>query len=810
MELKVKSLLLMGALVCSLGFMASCSSSDDTSDAGGGGGNLPPTPVVDPTLTQAYLCGFARMSNGNPATYITVTTGSATTTTDQNGFFEFKRIKIVDGRVVVKFSADYIQDVVRSFEYKQGEVWDVVLLENYQASSSLPSKSESYASTTDKQISVTNTAKDFKVDLQKDGYKDAATGEAYSGTVNASVTYLNPDDEENFADQMPGGDLAAKDQNGEPVQLVSYGMTCVNLEGGGKKLQLADGKPAKAHFPIPETLKNDPRVINHENIPLWSFNESTGLWEYEGEATYDAEAGDYVGSVKHFSWANLDWPESRATVKGKVTDGEGKALAWQRVHVGQKIVSTDAEGKYECYVPANTSFDISVRGSDYGNYTADGSDMVKAHVSGIPAKTEKVVNLSLPTLCKITGKIKNNGTGGNEATVWIEYTYSGSTKHSRRVRSASDGSFTLLVPTYATGNATLKVTAANATTIQKSINLTGESISVGTIEILSNVAESGKLTVTVKGTGQTFSFDVPNADLYSFNGVRILNDRLSCSIESRSNQMNGGWINGSIVIDDGFSTSKTSYTNVQFNYGGEMMNPEATDKHEGYWLQIASAYGDTHAGARCIKANVTVQNGKATFTFNDDVFFQYHSFNDENEGINPTDESTPNATLTGTITMDVFYQAETVTQAAYNDSRIPSWAPRLAGQDVHNAFFITNSAKLGKGASYSYYLPSTDERADAFATLHNQVKALGYTLYDYRDDGYYSEVYYTYYSGDKFVKIHTDTYALKERTMFFGIGGNVDVYVLDGTIFDVADFTHDSWGWGPFVKGDKAANAQWR
>ncbi len=809
MKLQLKSLMLMGALVCSLGFMSSCSSSSDSDSYNGGGGDAPYTPVVDPTLTQAYLCGFARMSNGNPAANVTVTTGSATTTTDENGFFEFKRIKIVDGRVVVKFSGYSFQDVVRSFEYKKGEVWDVVLVENYNyGTPSVPTKTDNYQSTEDKQISVTNTSKDFKVDLQKDGYKDAETGAAYTGAVYASVSYLNPDDEENFADQMPGGDLAAKDQNGEPVQLVSYGMTCVNLEGGGKKLQLADGKPAKAHFPIPETLKDDPRVINHENIPLWSFNENTGLWEYEGEAEYDAETGDYVGSVKHFSWANLDWPSSRATVKGKVTDGEGNPLAWQRVHVGQKIVSTDVNGDYECYVPANTSFVISVRSSDYGNYTADGSDMVSKHVSGIPAQTEEVVNLSLPTLCKITGKIKNNGTGGNEATVWIEYTYSGSTKHSRRVRSESDGSFTLLVPTYATGNATLKVTAANATTIQKSINLTGESISVGTIEILSNVAESGKLTVTVKGTGKTFSFDVPNADLYSFNGIQILNDRLTCSLESRSNQSNGGWINGNIEIPDGFSTSKTSYTNVLFNYGGEMMNPGATGKHEGYWLQIASAY-DTYAeNPRRIKANVTVQNGKATFTFNDDVFFQYHSFNDENEGINPTDESTPNATLTGTITMDVFYQAETVAQAAYNDSRIPSWAPRLAGQDVLNAFFITNSAKLGKGASYSY---KVDDRVTAFKTLHNQVKALGYTLYEYRDDSdFYWETYYTYYSGDKYVKIHTDTYDSKERTMFFGIGGNVDVYVLDGTIFDVADFTHDSWGWGPFVKGDKTTNAQWR
>lgn len=786
--------LLAGLLFGSMSFIA-CSSSDDSTDDynGGGGGNLPPTPVVDPTLTQAYLCGFARMSNGNPATYITVTTGSATTTTDQNGFFEFKRIKIVDGRVVVKFSADYIQDVVRSFEYKQGEVWDVVLLENYQASSSLPSKSESYASTTDKQISVTNTAKDFKVDLQKDGYKDAATGEAYSGTVNASVTYLNPDDEENFADQMPGGDLAAKDQNGEPVQLVSYGMTCVNLEGGGKKLQLADGKPAKAHFPIPETLKDDPRVKAHENIPLWSFNESTGLWEYEGEATYDAEAGDYVGSVKHFSWANLDWPESRATVKGKVTDGEGNILVSQRVHVGQRVVYTDANGNYSCYVPANTAFDITVRSSDYGNYTADGSSMVTEHVSWIAAQTEKVVNLSLPSLCKITGKIKNNGTGGNEATVWIEYTYNGTTKTSRRARSASDGSFTILTPSYVKGKATLKFTSADGTTIQKTIELTGEDLPVGTIEIHSNATtESGKVTVKVKSTGKTFTFDVPNVDLYSFEGVRILKDKLTCGIMSRSSQMNHGWIHGDINITE-FSPSKEDYTNVSFEYGGEIMNPEATDKAEGYMVNINGAKDG-------ITAKVTIKNGKATFTINGDVFFSYHSFNEENsdDGIDPEGE-TPNATISGSFTIDIFYQAETVAQTTSSDSRIPSWAPKLDGKDVQSAFFITNSAKLGKAAAYSYY---SDDRISDFTTLLNKVKALGYTLYEYRDDSdFYWETWYTYYSGDKVVKIFTDTYGLKERSFFFEHAGNIDVYVFDGTIFDVSEF-YNSWN-GPFVKGDK-------
>jgi hypothetical protein len=100
-------------------------------------------------------------------------------------------------------------------------------------------------------------------------------------------------------------------------------MTKVEMkDNAGNALQLKDGKEAQLTFPIPESLKDK----TPNQIPLWSFNESTGLWEEEGIATL--QNGVYVGTVKHFSWVNLDWPETRVTVNIKVKTTTGKVVPW--------------------------------------------------------------------------------------------------------------------------------------------------------------------------------------------------------------------------------------------------------------------------------------------------------------------------------------------------------------------------------------------------------------------------------------------------------------------------------------------------
>lgn len=67
-------------------------------------------------------------------------------------------------------------------------------------------------------------------------------------------------------------------------------------------------------FPIPETMRDNPPPT----IPLWYFDDESGLWVEEGIATLQGDV--YVGEVGHFSWHNLDVPAERVSISGKVTD----------------------------------------------------------------------------------------------------------------------------------------------------------------------------------------------------------------------------------------------------------------------------------------------------------------------------------------------------------------------------------------------------------------------------------------------------------------------------------------------------------
>ena len=112
-----------------------------------------------------------------------------------------------------------------------------------------------------------------------------------------------------FEGMMPGGDLSAQRTDGSSTMLLSYGMTAVNLtDNNGNKLQLKEGSEATLTFPIPVSMKDNLPA----SIPLWSFNEKTGLWEEEGLAELKGDV--YVGKVKHFSWVNLDEPSDTAWV----------------------------------------------------------------------------------------------------------------------------------------------------------------------------------------------------------------------------------------------------------------------------------------------------------------------------------------------------------------------------------------------------------------------------------------------------------------------------------------------------------------
>jgi hypothetical protein len=64
--------------------------------------------------------------------------------------------------------------------------------------------------------------------------------------------------------------------------------------------KLQPGKTAKLRFTIPSSLRSTAPAT----IPLWSVDETTGLWKQEGSATKGTDY--YEGDVSHFSFWNCD------------------------------------------------------------------------------------------------------------------------------------------------------------------------------------------------------------------------------------------------------------------------------------------------------------------------------------------------------------------------------------------------------------------------------------------------------------------------------------------------------------------------
>ncbi len=339
-------------------------------------------------------------------------------------------------------------------------------------------------------------------------YKNGSS--AYTGTVTAKSTYLNPDNE-SFPTEMPG-DLTTN-SNG---QLVSLGMVAVELTGSnGEKLQLADGETAKLSFPVPGNAKETPATM-----PLWSFNESTGLWEKEGDATYDATNKVYVGTVSHFSWHNLDYEMARATLNVKVVNSAGTALYDVPVDIdGQRKVYTNKDGIATCVVPSNTKLYVRVKSEDYGNYAMDYSsgpwgtydESKEAKLTGVTlaGQETKTVELKINARApRISGNIINEGSGSKVCTVYLTY---GTMQQTEKVVSDLEGAFITYGPANYTGKGKVVALFGDGTLAEQEFDLDGTDKVVNVKVNTSSTGGAGIIQVT--GVSENFKFN------YSFTSA---------------------------------------------------------------------------------------------------------------------------------------------------------------------------------------------------------------------------------------------------------------------------------------------------
>ena len=609
------------------------------------------TKVNPADMTMSALSGFVYTPDSIPLQNVQVTSGTKSCLTGPDGGFVLDEVKKVGDRSIVKFSCNDYFDVIRSMPTVDGDVWEVVMnLRSYYDNERVQIE---YGMNSDENNSV-QTSQGMTVDLQANGFKYADSGEPLGpyDYVTAEILYLSPDDND-FATMMPGGDLAAIDKSENPVQLVSYGMVCVNLAtNNGKRVQLADEKPATLTFPVPDRFSGSEIP---DEIPLWSFDEEKGLWIEEGVAHYDRDNNVFVGEVKHFSWVNLDYPELRATLKVNLKDEAGNVIPNQAVDIdGQRTYFTDKNGVVECYVPINTDFYVTVRSRDYSNYSPE----VKKDVAKITAAGETTtVDIVLPVMKHLTGKVVNSGQGNNLSSLWIEY---GEGKFTKAVHTDAQGQFILNAPFDYTGAAKLVLLASDASRHEFDIELDGNDHDY-TLSIETDKSTGGVITFT-RTNGVAKSILISPLFVSDMQGVEIVDGMLNLSVNY--DDLN--------IFINNYSESKTAYSDASIDlYTGD---------NDIYRVQDDTAY-------------IRVTNNKYyNYTFNVDCDAQLVNYKGNNEYTYTTI-----GTLKGEISAPLLGVGKTIRNISAKSSSFPKFTPWINGDTAAVGLQITDSQALGTG-----------------------------------------------------------------------------------------------------------------
>lgn len=552
--------------------MSACSSSDDATSGGGGeggGGDIPVAP------TTAALSGVV-YSYGSPMSGVKVTVGTASVTTGYNGLFSFDQVS----GSVIKFEKEGYATVTRAISDANSGNIEVSMV-------SVSTTTFSAGTAT----SINAGYSSMKVDIPASIVKEDGT--AYTGTVTAKSAYLDPIDD-NFSTMMPG-DLSAVRTDQSEASLISYGMVSVELTGAnGEKLQ--PGAPATLTFPVP--TGTDPTV--HPTIPLWQFNEATGLWEEEGSATYDSGLNAYVGTVTHFSWHNLDWPEVRATLKVKVIDNTGNPIAGTLVDFdGQRTARTNAEGIATCTVPSNTPMTVRIPSKAYGDYaaneygTVDPDKEIKATGVTLNAQETKEITLSLPKRSPIiSGTVTNEGTGSKTCILWIKY----NGVATPTVVSDLVGGYKMYAPNSYRGKATIVAMFSDGYSVEKEFTVTDEDQTIDFTANSSSAPADNVIAVTADGLNARYTIPAPDNGTSVYDASMKFSDNyLSAYLHFQSPD---GWGGMDIVIED-FDATAQAFTSTKNHFSYSMESRTATSmswmnlwsSDEGIPIQITNTNG---------------------------------------------------------------------------------------------------------------------------------------------------------------------------------------------------------------------------
>jgi hypothetical protein len=345
--------------------------------------------------------GLILDTSGNAVSNATVSIGSTSVQTNSNGLFTINNASVKEKFAHVKVVKSGFIDGSRVLVPTSGDNRiNVMLIPN--------APTATVATGVNSEVNLPNGTK-----VKFDGAFKDANGNAYSGNVQVGLYHLKPSD--TYLSEIMPGSLLASNTNGDAKILETFGMLHVELTGsGGEKLNIASGHMAEISLDIDASqLSASPTTI-----PLWSFDEVTGIWREEGAAT--KVGNKYIGNVSHFSWWNCDAPFDQCNLTVTVQNNAGAPISNLTVTLFRPSQTygatgtTNSVGQVTGIIPANEVLTLKV--SDFcGNviYTSTVGPFATGSSNSLPAinlTTTAITTISITgVLQTCTNAIVTNG-----------------------------------------------------------------------------------------------------------------------------------------------------------------------------------------------------------------------------------------------------------------------------------------------------------------------------------------------------------------------------------------------------------------
>lgn len=307
-----------------------------------------PQQPQQPQLTSQLTARVFDGSTGQPLTNAVLSVGTASAATNAQGDVQLTRLP-TNGRTLVTVTANGYANQVMVINLSENQLPNRL---NVQLTPmTIAGNITAIAGGT---VNLPNST--ARVIISPNSLR-RLDGQPIVGEITVAIGLLNTEQD---IRQMPG-DLATL-VNGLRQPLESFGAMTVQLtDSTGSAVGLITNQTATIRIPVAT------RGAAPQNVPLYYFDPSTGLWRVDGSLTLVENNGErfYAGTSSTLNTVNADIPYQPIEVTGCVQDNQGRRVANAEVllegvnYSGYSLVSTNANGEFVASARPNASIVVS-------------------------------------------------------------------------------------------------------------------------------------------------------------------------------------------------------------------------------------------------------------------------------------------------------------------------------------------------------------------------------------------------------------------------------------------------------------------